>query len=68
MSEIPTEITCACGSLAPIHDTCVEKNGEVYEGLYRCLYCGADTFYKPMSPEMQEDLMGLAVHFKGDGG
>lgn len=68
MSEVPTEIICACGSVAIIHDTGVEKNGEVYEAVYHCLACEADTYYKPMSPEKQEDLMGLVVNFKGDGG
>lgn len=68
MSEIPTEIFCACGSVASFTDSGVEKNGKVYDAVYHCLSCGADTYYKPMSPEKQEDLMGLAVHFKGDGG
>lgn len=65
--EIPTEIDCLCGSVAKSYDTDVEKDGKLWDAVYRCSRCGTDTYYTP-NRVFYEDMRGLRIPFRGAAG
>jgi len=65
--ETPTEITCPCGYRAIVYDTLIEKDGKVWNAVYRCLRCGIDTYCREEAV-MHEDIRGLRILFGGDAG